>query len=459
MAGQPAYIKAFIASLLLTGCSAAPYKVNQQDLAPNETEWINTTSTSVASIDISRVIPIDESLSRLFSDALKNNANWQASLSNLKQAELNLITNGANRFPQVSLSASAISNGSNDKTIATNHNQSGQLATNWEIDVWGKLSDQQKSAELTFQSTQVKSKATKQALLITTAQTWLNTITAKQLLTLYEKRLVSLNFAQDIIEKGYQRGLNSALELNLGRNTLASEKARTEQQKQSLLEYSANLQTLIGKYPTGKLDINSALPEPNPAYIQVLPPAKVLEQRHDLQAAWLNLLAANVNVAVAHKRRFPSFNLNAIVSKSPSTPSAWSLISSLTVPLFDAGKLKTEEKIAAIRVQELEANYLQTLRDALAEVETTIAKANNLTQRYQTEIQVNETAQLSYELAQRQYQLGLATFSTLLEAQRRAFDAEASLIQLQNQWAQNQFKLAQAIGLEMPTSAQEGNTL
>jgi len=445
--------------MLLTGCGTAPYSKTPQDFVPTQTEWINAPTPSIASANIQQILALDHQLIALFDETLTNNADWQAALTSLQQAELGLVTQKANRYPHISLSASAVANGSKDKSIQTNHNQSGQVSANWEVDVWGKLSDQQKSAELSFQSAQINTQKTRQNLLVKTAQTWLNAITAQQLLALYEQRLISLTSAQDIIEKGYQRGLNSALELNLGRNTLASEQARTQQQRQSLLETTATLQTLLGRYPSGTMDIASQLPTPSITNVLALPPAEVLEQRHDLQSAWLNLLAANINVAVAHKRRFPTLNLSAAINKNEGNPSTWSFLSSITAPLFDAGKLKADEKIAAIKVQELEANYLQTLRNALEQIETTIAKANNLAARYQTKIKANDTAQLSYQLAIRQYQLGLTSFSTLLESQRRAFDAEASLIQLQNQWAQNQFNLALALGLELQPLAQKGNPL
>jgi outer membrane protein TolC len=54
---------------------------------------------------------------------------------------------------------------------------------------------------------------------------------------------------------------------------------------------------------------------------------------------------------------------------------------------------------------------------------------------------------------------GLVTYTTVLESQRRAFDAQTSLIQLNNQLLQNRISLAVALGGSPDTSLEINNNL
>ena len=49
-------------------------------------------------------------------------------------------------------------------------------------------------------------------------------------------------------------------------------------------------------------------------------------------------------------------------------------------------------------------------------------------------------------LALEQYQRGLVSYTTVLESQRQAFDAEATVVQLRNQLLQNRIALFLALG-------------
>jgi len=178
------------------------------------------------------------------------------------------------------------------------------------------------------------------------------------------------------------------------------------------------------------------------------------------------LLAADADLAVAQKNRFPSISLSGSLSDSSSElddlvnggPLAWSLAGSLTQPRFQGGRLKAAEESSRARVAELEQNYLNTLFSAFADVEVTLNQAQALSSRYESLKESEETALVSYELSAEQYQRGLVEYTTLLESQRRAFDASASLIQLQYQMLQNRISLYLALGGSFDAAEQSTDT-
>ena len=83
-------------------------------------------------------------------------------------------------------------------------------------------------------------------------------------------------------------------------------------------------------------------------------------------------MATDASLAYAHKQRFPSLNLTASLSDSTDrvsdlfSPSslAWSLLGSISAPIFEGGRLQANEEIARLNTQKQEQQYLQTLYDA-----------------------------------------------------------------------------------------------
>ncbi|MBT8096033.1 MAG: TolC family protein, partial [Woeseia sp.] len=68
--------------------------------------------------------------------------------------------------------------------------------------------------------------------------------------------------------------------------------------------------------------------------------------------------------------------------------------------------------------------------------------------RYEALLEAEKNSSAALELALEQYQRGLVTYTTVLESQQQAFDAEATVVQLRNQRLQNRIALYLALGGE-----------
>ena len=439
--------------LILAGCSTSGVSPEVENYQPpaywNQSEqpvndfagnWLDT-------------LP-GEQLAGLVDDALNENFRWKVAQARLEQSRASVISSGADRYPSLSLNASGGRRQNVVNEVASiSESYSIGLNLNWELDIWGKLSDQQKAARLSYEASRADLLDTRRQLVANVASAWYRLIEAKQLLTLYEKRLQSLKQSQDVLERGYRQGLNEALDVYLGRNTLASQESQIASQRQTVVEAATELERLLGRYPDGRWPLEAELPVLGDV-IPVGTPSSLLTRRADVLESWLNLMSADASLAVAHKRRFPSLSLSASVSDSASAvdellnggPAAWSLLGSLAQPLFQGGQLKANEDASRARVTELEQNYLDTLFSAFEEVEVAVSKESALKDRYQALQTAEESARISYELSTEQYQRGLVEYTTLLESQRRAFDASASLVQLQGQMLQNRISLYLALG-------------
>ena len=396
----------------------------------------------------------DNDLDEIISYALQNNYALDADKIGVALAKERLNISAATDFPELSLSLANSRNKQVSNNVTTYQNSADlSLDLSYEIDLWGKLSDQQNQDRLSYAAAQASYQHSKLTLVADISKAWFNLTQAQQLLTLYHERAENLQRNLLMIQSSYQLGLNDALDVYLTKNTVNQELARVAQQQQALKVSSRALELLVGDYPLAKKVSEQNLPFIADE-IKLGLPAQLLTRRADIQASWLSLLALDAGLAIAHKQRFPSFNLNASVGDNASELTnllnggalAWSLMGSITSPLFNAGRLESLETQAKLTVVQNEKLYLQQVYQAFADVENSVSERESLNQQYNFYLKAQENALAAEKLSFDQYLRGLVTYTTVLEAQRRSFDAQTTVIQLTNELLQNRIEIYLALG-------------
>ena len=122
------------------------------------------------------------------------------------------------------------------------------------------------------------------------------------------------------------------------------------------------------------------------------------------------------------------------------------MAASLTQPLFQGGRLEALHEQARLRVAQAEQRYLETVYRAFSEVEIELDRTLNLQARRAAFDNAKVNAEAALTLAFDQYQRGLVGYTAVLESQRRAFDAQTTVIELRNQLLQSQVALLLALG-------------
>jgi len=442
----------------LTGCSHSA--IHQETENPEfPASWAR--GGDQGSVDLNWLQNFEHpQLPKLVDEAIAANYSLAQERARLRQAEQTVVITRANRFPTLDVSIDGSRRGSenNPGVNTTTQSFSAAVDSRWDGDLWGRLNKQQQAAQLELEAQRAGLQVAERNLAAQTAGAFFNAMQAKQLLEVARRRLEISEESQDIVASGYRQGLNNALDLYLARNQVEREKAGYAQQEQTYSESVADLQLALARYPDGRMEINGELPvlnDPLPAGL----PSELLTRRPDVQEAWLSLLAADADLASSHKSRFPSLSLvgsSGITSLEFSDlldgdNSFWSLTGGVTQPLFNAGRLKALEDQAAARVQLAEQQYLQLVYRAFADVENAISRSTSLQQRYESFLDAETNSGAALELALEQYQRGLVSYTTVLESQRQAFDAEATVVQLRNQLLQNRISLYLSLGGEFST--------
>jgi len=451
------FYKIFLLSIAgaIAGCShsaIAPETENPEI----PVEWVRGGDTGTVGINWLQSFN-DQQLTSLVSEAISSNYQLEQERARVYQAEQTVVITRANKFPTLDVSIDASRRNFEDASGAsiTSDSFGASLDTRWQVDLWGKLNKEQQAAQLGLAAQVARLKSVERDLAAATAGAIFDVMEAKQLLGVAQRRRDNAILSQDIVASGYRQGLNDALDLYLARNQVERQQANYAQAEQAYAETIADLQLALARYPDGRMEISGELPvinEPIPAGL----PSELLTRRTDIQEAWLNLLATDAELAASHKARFPSLTLvgSAGVASAEFTNlfdgegAAWSLAGGLTQPIFQAGRLAALEQQALARVQVAEQQYLSLIFRAFADVENAISRSASLKERYESFLDAETNSAAALELALEQYQRGLVSYTTVLESQRQAFDAESTVVQLKNQLLQNRIALFLSLGGE-----------
>jgi outer membrane protein TolC len=247
----------------------------------------------------------------------------------------------------------------------------------------------------------------------------------------------------------------------LARSDVASQDNRIIGLRLQRTKAIQSLEALLGRTPSGQLSLPEELPD-LPAMPGTGLPSELLQRRPDLLAVERRLKAADQDAMVAYKARFPRFSLNSSVgARSEDVDKLldlesmiWSLGVNLTQPLWNGTELEANLEQANIQTRLVALDYNRILLNALQEVEAALS-AETLLAEQEAAIRRSATeARNAEDIAEEQYVLGLVSFVTVLEAQRRAFDARSALIQVRSDRLQNRIQLHLALGGDFALPAQ-----
>lgn len=404
----------------------------------------------------------DDRLEQFVQTALNNNPDLRASAASLQASIQNAKATGANLWPQLgaSLNRNRVQTENPTDTSAPptySTSYTGSYNISWEIDIWGKLNASRKAAILDAEAQQANYAAAELALVANVARAWFNLNTLQMRLDIANKRLESQKSTLLVIEDNYKSGLNSALEVYLNRTDLALQKSSIVELEDSLEQATRAFKQLLGEYPSSRMTFESKLP----TLVGNVPtglPSELLQRRPDVLASLRQWQASELNAKAASRARLPSFSLTGSYGASSNElrfldqkQLLWNLVNNLTLPLFQGGRLTAQAKQAKFLQDANFENYVSTLLNSFTEVENSLSTEQALLKRFKAIKDAAYYSESGYELALEQYQSGLINYTTLLESQRRWFDAQSNLIDLKNNLLQNRIALYLALGGDFAT--------
>lgn len=449
-----------LASLVLMACSNTS-EVDKNLTNPSLPDnWQE--SKQALSVEHNWLSQLDNpQVQQLVTKALAANHQYAMQAYALKISEQQLIISGSQLWPELDLAFRSGRSKDNQSDSYANSN-SVNLNLSYELDIWGKLSAADQISNYNYLAQKATFEQYKQQLVVNVVTTWFRVIEADKLLKLYQNRVENSRQNLAIIEAGYNSGLTAALDVYLTRNDLNNELTRVSEQATEKTKLIRQLERFIGEYPKGELLVNANLP----LLTNDIPlglPSELISRKPELKASWYQLLSQDAGLAYAHKQRFPSIVLSGSVGDSTAdigdllsgSSLAWSLLGNISAPIFNAGRLQANEEKARIELKQGEQLYLDTLYAAFSDVENAITTEKSLKHSYYTMLAAQDNAKIASTLSFEQYQSGLVSYTTVLDAQKRSFEAQTTLIKIKNQLIANRINLHLSLGGDFSTPSLE----
>jgi NodT family efflux transporter outer membrane factor (OMF) lipoprotein len=193
--------------------------------------------------------------------------------------------------------------------------------------------------------------------------------------------------------------------------------------------------------------------QPPPAVPTGLPSA-LLGRRPDIRAAEQNLIAFNAEIGVAKAAYFPQLSLtgslggqsNRLSNLFSGPSSSWSFIPQVTQPIFTAGRLKSNVKLAEAEQQSALIGYEKTIQTAFTEVSNALVAHQRVRESREQQELLLAALEDRTRLAYVRYRGGVDTLLNALDADRDQFQASLTLSQIRLRELLSVVQLYKALG-------------
>lgn len=463
--------------ILASGC-----KVNEVTTAesrivlPEEYKGLEKDTTlSIAQISWENYFN-DPRLKSLIGSALENNQDNLMTLERIKASRAMMKAAKAGLLPAVSGMAGASQRKFGEYTMDGVGNFDSNLSSTvpedkripdpykdfiigasfeWELDVWGKLTNRKKSAVSRFMASEEMAKAVRTWLVSEVASNYYELLAIDAEIDVLNENIrlqeIGLRLITELKEGGRANQLAVDQFEALVLNTKSQLEAKIREQRTT--EYG--LSRLVGtvEIEPERIQLDSAVERPRIREIGL--PAQMLQYRPDVKEAEYLLQASRFDVNSAKAAFYPSINLFGMAgfnafdfSKLFFTPAstAYQIGAGLTAPIFNRRQIqaefevaKADQRIALLEYEKRTLNaYLEVL-DLINQIQT----LENQLKLKQYEVSVQ---QRSVENSNTLFSVGYANYLEVINAQSRALESAIELADLKASRLQANVQLYRALG-------------
>ena len=347
--------------------------------------------------------------------------------------------------------------------------QSGFDST-WEIDFWGRVRREVEAADAQINASAETRRDSLVTVLAEVASDYLQYRGQQRDLQIARDTLASDRQSLRLTQERQQGGLTTGLDVANAAAQVATTAAQIPQLEASAATSINAISLLLGETPgalTAELTPVQPVPPPPPA-VPVGLPSELARRRPDIRRAEANLHAATADIGQAEADFFPRVTLSGSVGvqatqyKNLGNIGAFGALQysggpSVTIPVFEGGRLKFSLELRKAQQQEAAVTYQQVVLQAFHDVDNALTNysAEQL-RRAQLAVAVDQARQ-ALSLARQQYVGGLATFLDVLTAERTAFTAEQSYADSTTTVSTNLVQLYKALGGGWETSFPRGS--
>lgn len=439
-----------IVALSLTACVVGPDYQRPDVSTPKQWSVPIATTPQVKALEKWWQNFNDPILNQLIIDAINTNLDLKQTLERVKDARTQRSATIAAGLPSFS-GKNNINRRLNSSASTSSTSQAGgfglsnqiinllQLGIDaqWEVDFFGGVQRAVEAADATIDSEIENRRDVLVTLLGEVARNYIELRGNQQLIAITEANLHSQQDTLDLLKVRQQAGLADMSEIAQAEAELATINAQFPSYETAVKQAIHALSLLLAKQPDAlmaRLEPIAAIPIVKTTVLPDLPSA-LLQRRPDIRYAERQLAVANAQIGIATSELYPKFNLaeflgvqNTNITNFTPIGKSWSLGATLTMPLFNWGRLNANIKSKEAQYQQSLLGYQKTVLTAFKEVEDALV-AYDKEQQKQLALQQAVTAnQQAVQLATERYEKGLSNFINVLSSQQSLYQAQSLLV-------------------------------
>ena len=363
------------AAILLAGCSlykpySRPEVVEAESLYGQDVLAEDT--MSIASLPWTELFT-DPMLQALIREGLTNNTDLGIARLRVNEAEATLMSSRLAYLPSLSLTPqgglSSYDGAKTDKTYTL------AASAEWEIDLFGKLTNAKRRARAALEGSRAYSQAVQTQLIATIANSYYNLLMLDRQLDISRRTAESWAEVLRTYEAKMKVGEATEAAVAQARASKLSVDASILTLQKQIRAQENSLSSLLGSVPR-RIERSTLDVQRFPDQLAVGVPLQLLERRPDVRQAEYALAQAFYATNAARSAFYPSIRLSGSAGWTNNAgnailnPGNWLLnaIGSLTQPLFNRGQNIANLRIAKAQQEEAMLSFRQSLLKAGSEV-------------------------------------------------------------------------------------------
>ncbi|GJD29513.1 putative efflux pump outer membrane protein TtgC [Methylobacterium adhaesivum] len=339
----------------------------------------------------------------------------------------------------------------------------------WELDLWGKVRRSIESAEA---QADASAEARRDALISGQAELARAYVQLRGTQELIRINLANVRVNEqilDVVRVRQQKGLVTGLDTSSAAQQVEAIKAQLPQLQQQEIQQVNAISLLLGEPPLAlsrELVAGPSIP-PIPPRVPVGVPSSLVMRRPDIRRAEANLHAAVAEIGVAEAQFFPSVTLTGSPTVNSVDPGKLFRGSSLqymnvgpsvSIPLFEGGRLKSNLVLQRARQQEAAIAYQKAVLQGWHDVVNALAALRGDEGRRARLARQVADARQALALSRARYAQGVEIFTTVLQASQTVLQAETNLSQATAAISTDFVALSKALGGGWETTFPPGRT-
>lgn len=327
----------------------------------------------------------DENLKSLIQKGLDSNHDLQNAILQISSAENVLKQHKLAYLPSLDFSPSVTYNKTSQNSLNFPSNVNINLetttvslgfSTNWEIEIWGKLTAAKRSAQASWLQSVAAQNAVKTALISTIAETYYALLALDKQLEITEETIEIREKTVETLKALMDAGSVTGADVVQAESNLYEAQVSIPDLKKAIRELENGLCVLTAQ-SLKEIERGTFEEQVMEANIETGIPALLLSRRPDVQAAEQNFRRAFELTNVAKASFYPSLRLSsgaggisALTTRTLFDPTSIfvNLVGGLTQPIFQRGQLRTNHRNAKVTQQQAWNNFEKTLLVAGQEV-------------------------------------------------------------------------------------------